>query len=792
MSEEPQNANDVDDLSAFDADAPLGSGELMGGSDAQTIKAINRRASTGTKIVALLILLLVLGFGFWGFRHWQAQETMMEVFEPIAAMDDPQQRNAALREVLQNAEFHDQKIRAIMNLGHFRDSAAVPLLIEALGEDDPRVRRAAAWALGRIGSPDADGAKAKLLEILPETGDVDRNQVVWTLALLGAQEQPFIDALIERFTAGGLQELDGFDERRLAEVLGIERLSSEALTNHDEESVRVLTAHALAEIANDQVVAPLARMLTNELAREGDEQSTEVIRAAAAGLGRTGSPAAARPLFQLLQQVPAMHETVLDALRKSTAAPQLASLLAEAQDPVVRRDLTELLVETHDRRAVDALAQLLGDSDIEVKAQAALALAQFGDRRAAPVLFELTAVEDDDDMVSDAIEALRWVASPELTDSIARLLETHEYRKAAILRALGATGDPGAARYIERELDGDDVNAAAQALAMLNHDASFRKLLSKVVRPRDKDMTAFNAADRSLANEDLLALRRAAIMSMGFFGRPEAIDELMRVVEDDMDDYELRGMAAAAIGQLGDADTIQAVIRKINDSSISEAARRYYVQALWQRPHPEINGQLLDLMGDANAEPEIRRAAALAVGYAADPAADERLMALLDDEQARRHASFAILLGGGPEAVAKLVETLDADRDLQEILQGYVTNNENDWFNLLTEEMFESGAVWRRLRAGQILKEGTDDTSYSYAWTKAIAVLRSGWDGARGVTPQQVRDHLWEAMAGESAERRELAAEAFGDLPETGLLLRARDEGGEMGEVARRILNRQR
>ncbi len=792
MSEEPQNANDVNDLSAFDAEAALESGALMGGNDAQAIKAIKRRTSTAGKIVGLAILVLFAGFVFWGFRRWEAQETMMEVFEPIAAMEDPQQRNAALREVLQNAEFRDQKIRAIMNLGHFRDSAAVPLLIEALSESDPQVRRAAAWALGRIGSPDADGAKAKLLEILPETGDVDRNQVVWTLALLNAQEQPFIDALIERFTAGGLQELDGFDERRLAEVLGITRLSSEELTNHDEESVRVLTAHALAEIADDQVVAPLARMLTNELAREGDEQSTEVIRAAAAGLGRTGSPAAARPLFQLLQQVPAMHDAVLDALRKSTAAPQLAALLREAQDPDVRRDLTRLLVETHDRRAVDSLAELLTDNDVEVKAQAALALAGFGDRRAAPVLFELTTVEDDDDMVSDAIEALRWVASPEITDPIAQLLETHEYRKAAILRALGATGDPGAARYIERELDGPDVNAAAQALAMLNHDASFRKLLSKVVRPRNKDMTAFNAADRSLANEELLALRRAAILSMSFFGRPEAIDDLMKVVEDDMDDYELRGMAAAAIGQLSDADTIQTVIRKVGDDSISEAARRYYIQALWQRPHREINSQLLDLIGNANADADIRRAAALAVGYAADPAADDRLAALLDDEQARRHASFAIVLGGGPEAVAKLVETLGTDRDLQEILQGYVTNNENDWFNLLTDEMFESGAVWRRLRAAQILKEGIGEASYSYAWTKVISVLRSGWDGAGGVTPQQVRDRLWEGMAGESAERRELAGAAFGDLPEIGLLLRARDEGGEMGEVARRVLNRQR
>ncbi|MEM9071111.1 MAG: hypothetical protein AAGE52_21555, partial [Myxococcota bacterium] len=147
---------------------------------------------------------------------------------------------------------------------------------------------------------------------------------------------------------------------------------------------------------------------------------------------------------------------------------------------------------------------------------------------------------------------------------------------------------------------------------------------------------------------------------------------------------------------------------------------------------------------------------------------------------------------GGEASVQKLIEWLGADRDLREILQDYVTNTENDWFNLITDEMFESGAIWTRLRAAQLLKEGNEETSYSYAWAKVIAVLRSGWQGVGGVSPQQIRDRLWEGLSGDSPLRRELAAEVLGDLPETGLLLRARDEGGEMGEVARGILDRAR
>ncbi|HJL28610.1 MAG TPA: HEAT repeat domain-containing protein, partial [Polyangiaceae bacterium LLY-WYZ-15_(1-7)] len=454
MSDDLQQQADLDDLSAFDDQAPMG-GPMLG-SDDETLKKINRRTTPVGKIFFVVIVVGALGTGAWAFMQSEKYDARMEVFEPIASMDDADQRNAALREALQNAEFTDVKQRAIMNLGHFRDSAAVPLLIAALEDDAPVVVRSAAWALARIGSPDADQAEAKLLEILPETGEVDRNQVVWTLAMLGSQDQAFMDALIERFSAGGLQELDGFDDRVITRVLGIERLSSEELTNHEEESVRVLTAHALAEAGSDAVVAPLSRMLTNELEREGDAQSSEVIRAAAAGLGRTGSANAAGALFQMLQRAPGMNDTVIDALKKSTAAPQLASLLEEAEDVDTQRDLVRLLVETHDRRVVDTLAGLLGHEDLEIKSSAALALARFGDRRAVPTLFELTALEDNDDLVSDSLEAFRKVASPEITGQLADLLETHAYRKAAILRALGSTGDPAAARYIEAELDGDD------------------------------------------------------------------------------------------------------------------------------------------------------------------------------------------------------------------------------------------------------------------------------------------------------------------------------------------------
>ncbi|TMV45142.1 tRNA epoxyqueuosine(34) reductase QueG [Paenibacillus mesophilus] len=60
---------------------------------------------------------------------------------------------------------------AIIALGNFRDKSAVPLLAEMLLEDErPEIRGTAAWALGRIGGPEAIAAlgEAKRKEAHPE------------------------------------------------------------------------------------------------------------------------------------------------------------------------------------------------------------------------------------------------------------------------------------------------------------------------------------------------------------------------------------------------------------------------------------------------------------------------------------------------------------------------------------------------------------------------------------------------------------------------------------------------
>jgi HEAT repeat protein len=719
----------------------------------------------------------------------------MAAVEACGDLEEQEAMLSCLRTEFEKDDHPDVRVRIIRNLDHFEDAAAVPLYITGLDQRG-EVRREAAIALANLGSPTADPARQKLLDVLPNTDALDRTQVVWALAVLG--ESNAADAIIEQFVAGRLQDMEGWNPGVITRVLGAERLASDELLNHEEDSVRLLTAQALAESGEAAAIDPLSRLVDHELARPAEERNTEVIRSAATGLGRTGDPRAATPLFRLLENEPSMTEGIIAALGQSINGVQLAALIGQSSDVSIQRELVRLVSTTHDPDTADALAGLIDHEDEEIRNDSAVALADLGDPRAVPRLIAMAQGENEQaaDAALDGLERLGPAEAagdllallpPSCPDEPDPTMPAGCFRQAAILRALGATGTPEAAQRIERALTGVDAPAAAQALATMNYEPAFRRLLTMVERPADVDMTATSAAERSIPNEDLLRNRKGAILAMKIYGRPDAVDALMKVVEDEMDDYELRAYAAHAIGRSATPDQLQVVLNKATDEAVGEAARRYYVQALWQKPQPTLNAQLIQVMG-SDAPVAVRRAAAIAVGYGANPEADQGLIALLENEEGRRVASFSIALGGSKAAARALVAALGEDSDAEEILQFAIMDEQSEWFDLLTEEMFETGAAWHRIEASRILQAGDRQGRYAYAWLKTVNVLESGWEGPGGASPQFIRMQIYATLTGGDAERRVIAADLLGAMGEMGLLLKARDSGGPGAEEARNVL----
>jgi len=740
-------------------------GNLAAGlTDEQALSKIGQRTTLTGKLMTLAI---VGGAIFLGWSYMQRSARYDSRMDGILAAGklEGDAMLAALRAEVDNSEYDDVRERAIRNLSHFDDVNAVPQYIKAL-DSGGIVRRAAALALAKIGSPKADQAKAKLLEVLPKTDDKDRPQVVWALAVL--KESGAADAILKEFTKGLLQAQPGFDPQVIVQALGIARLSAPELTGHAETSVRALVAMALSEAASPEVVAPLVRLISNP------KEDTEVVRAAVAGLGRTGDPSAAGPMFALMQARPEMRQSVLDALGKSTAAPQLAVLLGQAKDVDAKRDIVRLLRKTFDLRAADALAAMLPEQDEDVRSEAALSLAELGDARAVPALIALANTEDDD-MAGDAIDALRRLGNPEAAGALVELFDKFPYRKAAIMRALGATGATQAGPKLIKELDGDDIGAAAKALGQMKYEPAYSVMLGKIPRSKYKDI---DFSRPSVPSEMAYRNRLECLTGLGYFGRPDAklIKEIVNIIEDPEDDFRLAEVAGSTLGLLADAPTYELMLSKISDTKLDERIRTDYALGLWRKPNAEVSTKLLPLL-QGETPSTIKLAAALAIGYAGNPANDAQLIALLDDPSARRYTAFAALLGGDEAAAQKLLAVLPTDRDTEEVLRMAVGSTEDDNFNLLMQSMFDSGQIYRRLRVAQLLMAGNGEIAYSYPWIQITTRLRAGWDGPGGMSDRDIRGALFKELGSQDAARRKLAATTLAAMNMRGLLLAARDAG---------------
>jgi len=219
---------------------------------------------------------------------------------------------------------------------------AVPALIQALGDSDSAVRRAAAEALGAIGDLQAVPALIQAL------GDWRSENVRCAAAeALGKLGDP--------------QAVPAFIK---------------ALGDSD-RAVRRAAAEALVKIGTPAVPAFIKAL--------GDSDRA-VRRAAAEALGAIGDPQAVPALIQALGD---RGENVRRAAGEALVrigAPAVPALIKALGDSIwdVRRAAAEALGAIGDPQAVPALIKALGDSVWDVRRAAAEALGAIGDPQAVP------------------------------------------------------------------------------------------------------------------------------------------------------------------------------------------------------------------------------------------------------------------------------------------------------------------------------------------------------------------------------------------------------------------------
>ncbi|HEY0170064.1 MAG TPA: HEAT repeat domain-containing protein [Pyrinomonadaceae bacterium] len=459
------------------------------------------------------------------------------------------------------------------------------------------------------------------------------------------------------------------------------------------------TVGALVTVEDVTARIERERGLSEQLARADEGARLSAVRA----LAEDESLEPARPLLAALgDESWRVRRVAVEGLARRAAPDAIAALLTSVRENHQNLALLNSALQVLAMSDVDTLAQLvefLHDEDVDLRMQAALALGEQRDERAAPAL--LGALEDADTNVRyHAIEALGKLRAAEAADALARVAETRDFFLAfPALDALTHVGDARVAPRIvplladellsEAAADalgqlGDEETVAplaallntpnapaptvARALAAL-HDR-YEKLYGEGAYIADLSRAAINptgaqnlldALNQSNAGElrplalvvgwlEGAAVERALTRLLGRAdARGEVIEALVRhgrrvtdllVEQLGSEDLEIRKSAVVALGRIGDAGATTALVEVLDEDPelVIPAA-----DALAKIGDPRAFDALLALVGDPNSA--VRQAAVGALNSLGSPEMPGRVLPLLEDEDPNVRESAVKIAG---------------------------------------------------------------------------------------------------------------------------------------------------
>ncbi len=489
-----------------------------------------------------------------------------------------------------------------------------------------------------------------------------------------------------------------------------ERDLAEQLASAD-EAVRLRAAQQLA----DEEGGEPAKKLMGAL---GDE-SWRVRRAAVDGLAQQAGAAEAAELLRALREEhrnPGVLNSALQVLALSgiDAIAPLAEFLSD-EDTDLRIYAAHALGDQHDPRAVPALIGALADQNANVRYHAIEALSKL---RAADAVDALTGLAESRDffLAFPALDALTAIGETRIAPRLVPLLEDELLRTPAA-DALGQLGDEEVVAPLAALLNtpGAPARVIAQSLATLFNrfqtayqEGVYIADLARGAIDRTGVQNLIAALDAANGDElrDLVLvlgwlegerIERALVPLLGrATARKEVVEALVRygkrvtdllIEQLDAEDVETRKAAIVALGRIGDARAVPALVAAINrdDESIIPVAgalgkigdrrafeallelightdaafRQAAISAINSLGHPEMAARAVVLMNDPN--PYVRESAVRIAGYFGYDECADLLMARCrdEDENVRRAAVEHIPYIEDGRVIAVLAEALE-------------------------------------------------------------------------------------------------------------------------------------
>ena len=214
---------------------------------------------------------------------------------------------------------------------------------------------------------------------------------------------------------------------------------------------------------------------------------------------------------------------------------------------------------------------------------------------------------------------------------------------------LGTVSAPDAARYfLDEAIRASGRNAEyALAAAVFADSVDLTPDLARIARSPD-------------AKHEL---RSRAVFYIGTYEDPAAAQALRRLAAEDGLDEEVRGSAIIALGRDDMSDADVDWLRSMYPR-LSEKLRDNVFLAVSQSDGPRASRWLAGIAADANETEHTRQQAMFWLGQGRGPTADlVRLYDKLDEPSLRTHYTFVLSQRHDSEALAKLIDVAQHDRD---------------------------------------------------------------------------------------------------------------------------------
>ncbi len=582
--------------------------------------------------------------------------------------------------------------------------AGTPLLFEALGDPEWRIRKSAVDGIAALGwrTETAEGLVAALAS--PDNAAM-RNSAAETFARFGPSAVPWL-----------MDSLGGTDpdvKKFLVDILGDigdrrATTSLVALLRQSDENVAMAAIEALGKLHDARAVDPLGDVLRQNrpllqfsaikaLQEIGDGRAVEPLiaclgrktleRAALEALGRIGDLRALNPLTQVLRLSTAKvrHIAVRAVIDLHNRMPP------DAKTTIIRR-----IREIYDKSVSQYVRECLASPDQTVKRNAMAFLGWMGDVQAIHSLVGAY----DETCKEEVVTALIQMQREGVPTLLAIASRVPEGLREGIARALGEIGDRKAVHglvQLATDSNGHVRQAAAVALGQLADPLGVRPLLTLLddQYPNVQE-AAYRALTRlkspalikrllELLESPKAGLRCYAAKLLGFFQVPEAQNRLTLDLKDP--DPTVRRTALSALESLGgdvasmfhvalsDEDptvrleTVR-ILAKRRDAAIDDLLRPLLhdpdmwiraevIRLFGERGNGDSAETLLMLINDSVGMIQI--AVCEAVGKLKAKAAKPALIALLasGDPDVKQAAITAIGEIGGEDVGSRLIAMLD-------------------------------------------------------------------------------------------------------------------------------------